>query len=536
MCLYSVGSEKLQQVFWSVAAGAVLTCAFPGVGADWCAWFAIALLLAGLRTADPLRAVMLGLLAGFVYFLTLLYWLVPTMHRYGPMPLVLSLGALLLLAFCLALYIAVFSGLVAWCARGRLGHPLWCLVLVPVFWVGLEWLRERLFSGFPWGLLGYSQYNRLHFIQIADIWGVYGVSFLLALVNAAVFILILAIAARRWQNRVPSLSHALAAAAVAAFLVAGTWMYGNWRISEAESFSNAAEKMRVAVVQGNIDQSMKWEDALQEQTVDTYIRLSGQVLKTSPDLVVWPETALPFYFFNNKELTRRVLDAVDRAGVYFLIGSPAYERREGEDKDGLSIFNSAYLIDPEGRVAGRYDKVHLVPFGEYVPLRKWLPFLGKMVPQAADFSAGQKGMLLDMNGTQLGVQICYEMIFPGLSAAAKKSGADLIVNITNDAWFGRTAAPRQHFSMGVFRAVENRLAVVRAANTGISGFIDPVGRVSKTSEIFTTRTLVRRVPVIKRPATFFSRHSSLLPWICMVSGLIFILAGPRKGLRKIRGC
>ncbi len=527
-------AEKLRQFFWCAAAGIALTCSFPGAGADWLAWFALAFFMMGLRTAAPRRAAMLGLTAGFIHFLTLLYWLVPTMHSYAPMPLALSAGVLVLLAFYLALYTAVFSCLVAWCSSGRIRHPLWCILTVPVFWVGLEWLRGHLFTGFPWGLLGYSQYARLHLIQIADIWGVYGVSFLLAAVNGCVFVLILAVARLRWQGRVPSAGHAFFAAAAAAVLIAAALGYGSWRIEKTDSLAENSDRMRVAVIQGNIEQSLKWDDEFREKTTSKYIRLTSNVLEESPDLVVWPETALPFYFSHDRELTFRVLNAVSRAGVYHLVGSPAYEY--GENEQGPFLYNSAYLIDTHGSAADRYDKVHLVPFGEYVPFRKWLPFLGKMVPQAADFSAGSTGQVLGMEGTGLGVQICYEMIFPELSAAMARQGGDLIVNITNDAWFGKTAAPVQHFSMGVFRAVENRRAFVRSANTGISGFIDPSGRIIRASEIFETLTLVRDVAVIKGPPTFYSARGDLLPWACMAAGAGFILAGFRKGLRMNRNC
>lgn len=525
-------AESSRQIFWSIAGGAALTCAFPGVGASWCGWFALALLLVGLRRATVSRAMMLGLLAGGVHFLTLLYWLVPTLHRYGQMPRVLAAAALLLLAFYLALYVAVFSGLITACARKRMGHPLWCLVMVPVFWVGLEYLRTHLFSGFPWGVLGYCQYDRLHIIQIADLWGIYGVSGLLALVNAGVFIAALAIGRSSWQARVPGKSAAAVVALVAAAALAATWSYGGWQIRQTDRMIADAETMRVGMIQGNVEQSLKWDEASRGRTTRTYIRLSSELLADGKktDLVVWPETALPFYFFYDKELTRQVLDAVARAGTHFLVGSPAYESDEGTEN--LSIFNSAYLIDPAGQVAGRYDKVHLVPFGEYVPLRAWLPFLGKMVPQAMDFSAGQTGQLLDMNGAEIGVQICYEAIFPSLSAAMVRQGGDLIINITNDAWFGKTAAPGQHFAMAVVRTVENRRTLVRAANTGISGYVDPAGRVLENSGIFETATLVRSVPVIKNPSTFYSRNGDVLPWIALVAGLAMILANLTNGLRK----
>ncbi|MFP3979928.1 MAG: apolipoprotein N-acyltransferase [Desulfobacterales bacterium] len=525
-------AETLRQVFWSTAAGAALTCAAPGHGLSWCGWFALALLLVAIRTATVPRALMLGLLAGGVHFLTLLYWLVPTLHRYGQMPSALAAGALLLLSFYLALYVAAFSGLIAACARKRLRHPLWCLAMVPVFWIGLEYLRTRLFSGFPWGLLGYGQYENLHIIQIADLWGIYGVSGLLALVSAGVLVAVLALGRRFWQNRVPDKSSAAVAALVVAAALAATWSYGDWRVRQTDRMVADAETMRVGIIQGNVEQSLKWDEAFRERTTRIYIRLSRELLadEKKPDLVVWPETALPFYFFYDKELTRQVLDAVARSRTHFLVGSPAYESEKGAEN--LSIFNSAYLIDPAGQVAGRYDKVHLVPFGEYVPLRTWLPFLGKMVPQAMDFSAGQTGQVLDMNGARLGVQICYEAIFPSLCTAMVRQGGDLIINITNDAWFGKTAAPRQHFAMAVVRTVENRRTLVRAANTGISGYVDPAGRVLETSGIFETAALVRPVPVIQDRMTFYSRRGDVLPWIAMAAGLAMVLVSLANGLKK----
>lgn len=516
-------AEKASQAFICTAAGVALTLAFPGIGADWFAWFALALLLTALRTATPGRAAILGLAAGIVHFLTLLYWLVPTMHTYAPMPLALSAGVLVFLSFYLALYIAAFSWLAVWCSRGRLEHPLWCLAMAPVFWVSLEWLRGHLFTGFPWGLIGYSQYSRLHLIQLADISGVYGVSFLLAFVNAALFVLVLAISGRRWQNRAVAVRHAVFAVCAAALLVAGAWGYGGWRIDTLDRSAEDASEIRVSVIQGNVDQSVKWVEQFREQTTHKYINLTREALDEEPDLVVWPETALPFYFSRDRELTSLVLDSVKQSGVWHLIGSPTYEYdQEGED---FSLFNSAYLIDPEGEAAGRYDKVHLVPFGEYVPLRSWLPFLGTMVPQEMDFSAGRAGKLLHMGETGLGVQICYEMIFPELSSAMVSNGGDLIVNITNDAWFGRTAAPVQHFSMGVLRAVENRRTFVRAANTGISGFIDPAGRITQASEIFETCSMTADIPLIGDEPGFYSRAGDALVRVCMAAALVFILAG-----------
>jgi len=210
-------------------------------------------------------------------------------------------------------------------------------------------------------------------------------------------------------------------------------------------------------------------------------------------------------------------------GAHLLVGSPAYEPGPQERR----YYNSAYLIAPDGAVHGRYDKVHLVPFGEYVPLKRWLPFLGKLVAQVGDFTRGRIGATVSVKEAPMGVLICYESIFPYISRAAVLNGAELLVNITNDAWYGRSSAPYQHFSLAVFRAVENRRGLVRAANTGISGFIDPVGRVLTATELFEDDTAVRPLPLI-RQTTIYSRHGDLFAKACLLIAALFTMAAAVK--------
>ncbi|MFO7861229.1 MAG: apolipoprotein N-acyltransferase [Desulfosalsimonas sp.] len=524
--------EKSLSLFFCIAAGVVLACAFDKIGAGFAAWFAPGLLLAGICRVRRRAAFLLGVLAGFVHYLLLLYWLVTTMHRYGPMPVWLSFFALLLLAFYLALYTGVF----AWAVTLVPVRPVFLVVWVPVCWVALEYAKTFLFTGFPWGLAGYSQYRYPVLIQSADLFGVYGVSFFVCAVSAGLFLFFMHLFHGRWQNRLVGRGAAIAGLLVAAGLFAANGGYGIFRLAEQDAADRPAGQLRVSVIQANIEQSLKWDDAYVEATLDKYIRLSVSAAEKQPDLVVWPETAVPFYFFHDSQRTRRVLDTAERMQTRLLAGAPAYERQE--ESSGLDLFNSAYLIDVQGRVAGRYDKVHLVPFGEYVPLKKWLPFVGKIVPETGDFSPGRPGRLLSAGnrdmGADMGVQICYEIIFPHLSAAMVRAGADILVNITNDAWFGDTSAPFQHFSMAVFRAVENRRPVVRAANTGISGFIDSAGRIRASSGVFQTTSLTRDVALAGGEVAFYTRCSHLLPGLCAAAALVFVLAGLRKGLRSRR--
>ncbi|MFO8113056.1 MAG: apolipoprotein N-acyltransferase [Desulfosalsimonadaceae bacterium] len=525
----NITPEKRTRIFWSIASGICLTCAFDNIGLGFLAWFALGILLFGLRNAPVREALYLGLLAGFVHYVTLLYWLVPTMHRYGPLPVWLSIGVLMLLAFYLALYFALFSGMVVAVVK----QPVFLVLAVPVFWVSLEYVKTFLFSGFPWGLIGYSQYNYLHLIQAADIFGVYGVSFFVAAVNAALLVIFLQAGGFHWQNTPAGLRNAVFCFFFIIVIFALNAGYGRYKIEEMDRAAAGADRLNVSVVQGNIEQSLKWEEAHVVSIVDGYLRLSEKALSSGAQVIVWPETAMPFYFLQEREQTGRVLDAVGRMEAWFLIGSPSFEY--DREKDALWFYNSAYLVDPKGMVSGVYDKVHLVPFGEYVPLGDWLPFVNRMVQSIGDFRPGTAGKVLSMTDADLAVQICYEIIFPHLSAEMVKNGGSLIVNITNDAWFGKTAGPRQHFSMAVFRSVENRRALIRSANTGISAFVDPSGRVTERSELFETAVISRSVPVITGKQSFYTKYMDLLPVFCLAAALLILAAAGIRRNRKMHG-
>jgi apolipoprotein N-acyltransferase len=290
--------------------------------------------------------------------------------------------------------------------------------------------------------------------------------------------------------------------------------YGSRRILYMERMISSAPSIRAGIIQANIDQSRKWDPAFQINTIEKYLALSLSAAKERPQLIVWPETAAPFYYLSETRLSGRIQQGVQRTGTDFLIGSPSFVRRT----DGIDYFNSAYIIRSDGATTARYDKARLVPFGEYVPLKKWLPFLGKMVENVGDFKTGEKGSTVSWRDRRLGIQICFEIIFADLSRAMVRNGALLLVNITNDAWFGQTAAPHQHFSMAVFRAVENRRCLVRAANTGISGFIDPTGRIIAATPLFKEVIMVRPVPVVT-DKTFYTRYGDVFAQGCLLAVL-----------------
>ncbi|MBI5810560.1 MAG: apolipoprotein N-acyltransferase, partial [Deltaproteobacteria bacterium] len=242
---------------------------------------------------------------------------------------------------------------------------------------------------------------------------------------------------------------------------------------------------------------------------------------TVPSLIVWPETAVPFYLGRGGPSDASVGDIAKEAGSYILTGSPSYNYNQMAAKG--EYFNSAYLFSPEGVVAGRYDKIHLVPFGEYVPMHRFLPFINKLTAGVGDFKAGPGPIPISSALGPIGVIICYEAIFPEISRGLVRNGAALLVNITNDAWFGRSSAPYQHFEMSVLRAVENRSYLVRAANTGISAVVDPAGRVRKESRIFETAVLSDTVGLRQGPLAFYTAYGDVFAYGCILLSGVFIL-------------
>lgn len=483
-------------LFMALLGGILLTAAFPKIDQGWLAWCALVPLFLALRSVTPRVGFLLGFAFGMAHYCGLIYWTAYTMHVYGALPWFQSIFVLLLLTTALSAYLGLF-GLTVCALAGRPGQ---LLMVAPAAWVLIEWLRSRLFSGFPWELLGYSQYDRLWVIQPADLFGVYGVSALIVLANAVLVLALLRWAEKPWRNDLVSRRLVVRGGVIIAALLVITAGYGIHRINAVDARAADAVQAEVAVVQGNIDQAVKWDAGFQMLTTAKYKKLSAKAAEQGVDLVIWPETATPFYLFHDNVLTQMVLQGIRDAGVDFIIGSP------NVDLTGKApaYYNSAYLIDAEGDVKGKYDKVHLVPFGEYVPFERWLPFIDKMVAQVGDFKAGRRGDTLAWNDHPIGMLICYEGIFPELARAMARNGAQLLVNITNDAWFGRTSAAYQHFSMAVFRSVEHRRFFARAANTGISGFIDPSGRILASSDLYKDAVLSARVALLSEP-TFYAR-------------------------------
>ncbi|MCD4689216.1 MAG: apolipoprotein N-acyltransferase [Desulfuromonadaceae bacterium] len=481
---------------WAFFSGLFLALSFPRPDLASVAWFGL-LPLFVVMERRPFRS---GFLAGVGFFGLVLYWLNIVMTTYGRLHPLLSGVAYLLLVF----YLALFFGAATWAAcrcRDRLGLAL--TLTLPVFWVALEFLRSFLLSGFPWATLGYSQQSHLLLIQSADLCGPYGLSYLLILSNATL--------AALWQARSKGFRQVFPRIAVIAtvLLFLANLGYGTLRL--AEQPDKREQSLSTLLGQGCVDQAVKWDPTFQQRTVDIYRQLSlPSTADPAPELIIWPESAMPFYYQQGGPLAAAVIEVPRSSGAYLLFGSPAFEMVNRRPR----TLNSAFLLGPDGGVLGRSDKVHLVPFGEYVPLGRYLPFIDKLVVGIGDFAPGTVSPL-PMNGHSLGVLVCFEGIFPELARDYVRRGSDLLVNITNDAWFGRSSAPYQHLAMCRFRAVENRVWLARAANTGISALIAPSGRITAQSPLFERLALRGSVGLGARPS-LYTRYGDLLPALALI--------------------
>ena len=514
------------------ASGLFLPLSFPKSDLGLLAWIALVPLHWALDGKSKAEAFWIGWLSGTIAFTGMMAWVVTTMNTYGKVPLVISYGIMLLLTIYLGLYVGLYSAGAVWF---RTLIPRYGLFAVPCLWVSLELARTYVLSGLPWGLLGYSQYRQIEVIQIADHMGVYGVSFLIVLVNVALAEFLSWLMPLLRGFRPAKLPWELVA--MAALLVTLSWEYGLATLSGAPTSDIPRSSISVGVVQPNVDQAVKWDTAHREEILARFDRLTEQ-LGRATDLVIWPEAATPFVFEREPVYQLQLIAVANRAQAPILFGSPAL--RFYPDRRPY-LLNSAYLLSPDGQLLGRYDKHHLVPFGEYIPFKSSLLFfLDKLVEGIGDFEAGTGPTVLTLQpkprsaaagmvGTpprpiNFGVAICYEVIFPNLVRQFAANGAEFLVTVTNDAWFGSSSAASQHFSMVVFRSVENHLAFARSANTGISGFIDPFGHIIEATPIFTEQA-VKATMQVWRPHTFYSRHGDVFAYGCVIICALLCLFG-----------
>lgn len=495
----------------AIGSGLLLAASLPSLDFAPLAWVGLVPLLVIVRN-DRLRvAFATGWLSGTTFFVAVTYWVVHAIGHYTALPVAVAVGLLLIMSAVLGLYTGAFVAGVCWMRQRRLP---W-VYLAPALWVVLEWMRGWFVIGFPWGALGYSQWRFTDLVQMVEVTGVYGVSALLVFFNTVLAAIVMA------RGRLDR-GHVTALTLLTTLMVALP-VLGRWRAAELAR-RPVAGRLVVGLAQGNIAQDHKWDPAFVGETMARYQQLTEATVADGAELVVWPETATPFFFQEPGPRRQWLLDLARRHDVYIVFGSPAVTF-DGERVVGQR--NRAYLVGPEHGEIDHYDKMQLVPFGEYVPFGSVLFFVQQMVEAVGSLDPGTRATVFEIPQGRFSVLVCYEGVFPPLSRRFVRAGADFLVNVTNDAWYGQTSAPYQHLAQGTFRAIENRVPMVRAANTGISAIVDIDGRVTWAGPLdemlhHTDRIAWRDVE------TFYTRFGDAFVWLCVAAVLAAVATGAAR--------
>lgn len=503
-------------LFLSFASGLMLSLPYFHGSFWFFSWFALLPLLFALKNQNAKWAFLLAFFCGVIFWTATIYWLA----------YVSWLGTIILIVY-LSFYFGLFGFFFS--LKPAYSGSAFIFYTASV-WVLLEYLRGFLFSGFPWALLGYSQSFNLPIIQIADITGVWGVSFIIVLANTAMFFALL-------NKKLISIKRNLGLTLALLFIIT---TYGIFKIYFYKK-TQRSRVLKLALVQGNIPQDLKWEESFEAFILSEYLKLSTEAAKSKPHMIIWPEAAFPGIFTEKNRQKQLLSESIKNIGLPFLIGAV---RKDGED-----FYNSALLFSPDGKIQDYYDKIHLVPFGEYVPWRKFLPFLEVVVP-IGDITPGKDFKIFSLkvpeakkrfyqddqriSRVHFSTLICFEDIFPYLARRFALGKTDFLVNITNDAWYKFSPASWQHLQASIFRAIETRLPLVRAANTGISAFIHPSGKMLswvKSNDgqwIFVQGAISDEITLpINKKLSFYSRWGDLFIFLA-VSFVLFFLFTKKK--------
>jgi apolipoprotein N-acyltransferase len=501
----------------------LLFVSFPPFGTPLLAYVALIPLLIYITHKNLKDGYIFLLLCGMVFFLGIFNWIIKVqgytyLHH-------------AILAVYLGAYFVIFG--LAFSFISRQNGPAMALVAAPFIWVSLEFIRSNFFFlALPWGLLAHSQYQNPFVIQVASFAGTYSVSFLIVSANAALTALVFLLS-KKFNIRLLNLSGIYsqsgfyAIIAVTGVLLSFALIYGYIRISEPIE----GKEIKMSLVQGNIEQEKKWDLRYAGYIMKTHFELTKEGAKDHPDLIVWPESVTPRPINRDPNISLKISELVNDTKTPLLLGSSQTAKLKKEkQKKHVKLKNSAFLIFPKNISAKsqHYDKISLMPFGEYLPHKEIIPWSLIKAGAIGEYLPGSEYTVFRLPEAKFSVTICWENLFSDLVRQFVKRGAQFIVNITNEAWFGETAAPYQFLSMSVFRAVENRVYVVRCANTGISCFIDPCGRVvdrvkdETGKEIFVRGVLTRSI-VLQKPDTLYTRYGDWFAWFCIVCSAAFVL-------------
>lgn len=499
----------------------LLVLSFPAFDFGILAWVGLVPLLLAIYDRGPWAGFFLSLICGTIFNIGIFTWIleVPkfTLTHFGVM----------------GTYMGTYFGFfgLIFCFVTRRWDLSISLITAPFVWVSMEYIKSNMsFLALSWALLAHSQYRYPSIIQFASITGAYGVSFLVMLINTALAATILMFLSRmeRIKNpafKPPSIRATISLSFAGALLIGLSWYYGQMTLS----IPIYGKEVKVSIVQGNIEQTKKWDVKYARFIMQTYADLTQEASKNDPELIIWPETATPRSISTNPRLRAEVMRIAREAGTYLLLGSSEQQKFEIEGSRKLGYFNSAFLISPERENSKyqRYDKIRLFPFGDYLPYKGIFPWSTIGVPNISGYMPGEKYTVLKLPNVKFGVTICWENIFSDLVRQFVRRGAQFIVNMTNEAWFGKTAAPYQFVSMSVFRAVENRVYVVRCANTGVSCIIDSYGRVvdrvkdKNGKDIFVRGVLAGSI-IPSENKTFYTKYGDWPAWLSLMFSTILL--------------
>ena len=538
-----------------VLSAALLELPFPIAGPmpPWrsvFAWFGLVPLLWALLTPVTVeskrpfrRAFLLGYLCGVLWYMGNCYWVRDTMLRYGDMPI--GAPTLLLIAFSLVLglYCGLF-GLGLMLVRMATGKSLPALLAAPFIWVALDLIAARVTS-VPWDQLGYSQVDKGIANLLAPCSGVYGITFVLVAANAllASGLVINTTLPKGWKG--PQWTWAMVVIGAVMFVRGTTGNLGKPPISAASASA--------VLIQPNLDvagdndwstpadwqQHMAWLQKLASDRCKTYIvgipqtgapdaQLTCPPNPTHPDLVVWPEAPALSFMEADPRFQQGIASLANAEQSPVIVGGIGSDNLQGQQFD----YNSAMVFAPDGQPVGRYDKIHLVPFGEYIPFQQYLTFAHKLTGKVSSFSRGTQRSTFRLNGHRYGVFICYEAVFADEVRHFAQLGAEVLVNISDDAWYGDTSAPWQHLNMVRMRAIENRRWLIRATNNGVTAAIDPYGRVRQSIPRHVADSLPAQYG-FRDDVTFYSNHGDIFAWLCVMASVAILLGSAKKRIKQL---
>jgi len=490
----------------ALLSGVLSGLAFPKFGLSFFAWISLIPLFFALSRdrPGPRRSFLTAWIAGTAFYAVLLYWIPAVPAHYGGLPTVAS--------FLIYLIFVLFLGL-AWAAAG------WCFALIfrrrpalafwaaPFLWISFEYAITHFLTGFPWGVLGLSQARNIWFIQTAAVTGVYGISFVLVLFQSTFVFSI------RTRKRAPFV--------LGAVLLVLVHLAGFLALARP---SETKDAFTAGVIQGNVSSDVYWTStpaAEIRSLFEQHLALTRQAAKAGARLVIWPEFTVPLCFSCDDPMSLEFKAAltgfVQTSGTALLLGT----NEIAGPPEARKYFNTALSLGPDLKSTG-YAKMHLVPFGEYTPYKAVFGFIEKVTHAVGEVTPGTEPVLHAFGPWKFGSPICYEVIFPDLVRRFTKGGANFLVTITNDGWYGRTSAPYQHFANAILRAVENRRPLLRAATTGISGFIDPYGRVVSETKIGERTFLTGRVTP-GTGLTPYVRFGDWFSWLCLTAGALTLI-------------